>query len=407
MCREMPCSTTIVNDAWKGRFVLQAKLNSETKRVRYLLGLSSPAERAHIESEYFEDDDAFQEMLTAEDDLIDAYARGELAGEERLSFQKRFVRSFPGRDRVQFARAFASAVCDTRPIENQLPATFFKTFQSPRLLRIAAAIVLVAVLAGLISDRKRMTNELREARAESAELGKRIEALQQSSDDKRTRTAEVAAQPAGLQAQPDKPTHGERVTIATQQVRHLPEEKNDPEKFALRKPEPAETLINTQDATPGNTFEPKRITELPLDARNVPSLLTLQPGLIHVPESAADQCSIHPDAILPSLNTWVLLPWDNSSVRIPNSRSWFRFRIALNTAAIHEDYRITIKTSDGRPVTSVDWIEPLTPHQTFIDTPAISTSDLPLGDYVLFLMGKEPEGSFIKVAEYAFKVVKY
>jgi hypothetical protein len=43
--------------------------------------MSPPAEREHIELEYFENEDAFEEMLTAEDDLIDAYASGELTGD--------------------------------------------------------------------------------------------------------------------------------------------------------------------------------------------------------------------------------------------------------------------------------------------------------------------------------------
>jgi len=67
---------------------------------------------------------------------------------------------------------------------------------------------------------------------------------------------------------------------------------------------------------------------------------------------------------------------------------------------------VIIKTADGRHVTSVDWIEPITPNQTIIDTPVISTGDLPSGDYVLVLMGKEPDGSFVKVAEYSFKLIK-
>lgn len=37
--------------------------------------------------------------------------------------------------------------------------------------------------------------------------------------------------------------------------------------------------INTQDATLGNTIESSQITNLPMEARNVLSLLTLQPGV--------------------------------------------------------------------------------------------------------------------------------
>ena len=39
-----------------------------------------------------------------------------------------------------------------------------------------------------------------------------------------------------------------------------------------------EALINTQDATLGNNFESLQITQLPLEARSVLDLLSLQPG---------------------------------------------------------------------------------------------------------------------------------
>ena len=412
---------TIVTGAWKGRFGLATRSISETRRLRYLLGKSSPAEREHIESEYFEDEDAFQEMLTAEDDLIDAYARGELTDEERQGFEKSLVSLFRKRDRVQFARAFAGAVSATRSVETKLPGTWldnFKTFQAPGLLRvatIAAVIVFVAVLAWLVSDRRRMTNELRELRAESAELSKRTEALQRNSETERTRTAEIAAQLADLQAQPEKPRPPKRGTIATKRARHLPEAKNDREKFAMIIAKPEERLVNQSDASLANAFERKNITELPLNPSNVPTLLTLQPATTpsgSVEGNSADQAKITLDGVpVEPLHTYSLPPNTSSSaeptIRIPSSLSWIRFQIALETAANHENYRVTIKTADGRPITSVDWIEPLTPNQIIIDTPVVSTDDLPSGDYVLLLMGKEPDHSFVKVVEYSFKVIKY
>ena len=423
----MPCSIriyrlilTLVIGAWKGRFVLAVRSISETKRVRYLLGLSSPAERENIESEYFEDEGAFQEMLTAEDDLIDAYARGELAGEERQRFERKFVSSL--RRRVQFARAFMSNEFATRSVERKLPGTLhdiLKTFQSPRLLRtstIAAVIVFVMVLGWLVIDRRRITNELRELRAESAELSKRTEALQRGTDTERTHTAEIAAQPVALRIQPDKLRHREAGTPPTTRGRNLPEVKNALETIASSKPEHAEKLINREDATLGSTFVNKQITQLPLEAPNVPNLLTLQTATTrdgYVAGERSDQANttLHGVDVQP-LNTYSLMPRNTSNsgettIRIPSSLSWIRFHIALETAAIHEDYRATIKTAEGRPVALINWSEPVTPSQTIVDAPVIPTGDLPSGDYVLLLMGKVPDGSFVKVAEYSFKVIKY
>jgi hypothetical protein len=294
-----------------------------------------------------------------------------------------------------------------------------KTFKSPALLRtatIAAVIVLVSVFAWLLNDRRRMTNELRDLRENSAELSKRIEALQRSNDIEQTRTAEIAAQPADPRAKPDKPRHAGRAIIATELPRHLPEVKNVHEKIASITPEQTEKVFNTQDASLGNTFVNRKITQLPLEARNVPNLLTLQPGTTrpgYVAASRADQANITLDGVdVEPLRTYSLMPRntgssDETTIRIPSSLSWISFRTALETAATHEDYRVIIKTADGRLVTSVTWIEPLTPNQTIIDTPVISTRDLPSGDYVLLLMGKEPDGSFVKVDEYCFKLIKY
>ena len=62
----------------------------------------------------------------------------------------------------------------------------------------------------------------------------------------------------------------------------------------------AESPINTADATIGNTFESRRITELPLNANNVVGLLSLQPGVTrtgYVNGGRADQANITLDGV--------------------------------------------------------------------------------------------------------------
>jgi len=58
--------------------------------------------------------------------------------------------------------------------------------------------------------------------------------------------------------------------------------------------------LNTTDATLGNTFEAKRIIELPLESRNVANLLSLQPGVTedgYVTGSRSDQSNLTLDGI--------------------------------------------------------------------------------------------------------------
>jgi len=61
-----------------------------------------------------------------------------------------------------------------------------------------------------------------------------------------------------------------------------------------------EVQINTQDATLGNTIVSEQITQLPMEARNVLSLLTLQPGVApdgSVTGARSDQSNITLDGI--------------------------------------------------------------------------------------------------------------
>ena len=61
-----------------------------------------------------------------------------------------------------------------------------------------------------------------------------------------------------------------------------------------------EAPINTTDATIGNTFDSRRISELPLNARNVVGLLSLQPGVTqtgYVNGGRADQANVTLDGV--------------------------------------------------------------------------------------------------------------
>lgn len=62
----------------------------------------------------------------------------------------------------------------------------------------------------------------------------------------------------------------------------------------------AETLVNHDDATLGNNFVNQQITQLPLEARNVLSLVTLQPGVTpdgYVNGARSDQSNITLDGV--------------------------------------------------------------------------------------------------------------
>lgn len=61
-----------------------------------------------------------------------------------------------------------------------------------------------------------------------------------------------------------------------------------------------DSLINTQDASIGNNFQPEQIQQLPTDSRNINSLLSLQPGVTrdgYVNGGRSDQANITLDGV--------------------------------------------------------------------------------------------------------------
>jgi hypothetical protein len=115
-----------------------------------------------------------------------------------------------------------------------------------------------------------------------------------------------------------------------------------------------EALINTQDATLGNNFNSLQITQLPLEARNLVDLLSLQPGSTregYVTGARADQSNVTLDGVdinnaqtgnaeIPrSTNNLILGALDNDRGNITTGPV-----LRLNSEAV-EEFRVT--TANG------------------------------------------------------------
>ncbi len=118
----------------------------------------------------------------------------------------------------------------------------------------------------------------------------------------------------------------------------------------------AELLVNRDDATLGNTFGTRQITELPINARSVPALLTLQPAVTkegYVAGARADQSNITLDGvdINESQTNSLTVPIGTSqddpiTAQLPTNNTVLR----LNAEAIQE-FRVTTSNpnaSQGR-----------------------------------------------------------
>jgi hypothetical protein len=147
------------------------------KAARYLLGQLSDEEQDRFEQESLMDDQRFEELVSAEDDLIDAYVAGELPPEDARRFEARFLSVPARRERVEFARSLHRlAAAEAGP----LPAPEGARPGAPRGSRLALAASLAAAAVGgwsLLQVRE-LSRALHEARGEQQALDRRLAAEQ-------------------------------------------------------------------------------------------------------------------------------------------------------------------------------------------------------------------------------------
>ena len=153
--------------------------------ARYLLGELSEPEQAQFEDSYFADDLLFERFLAVKEDLIDAYARGDLGGPKRERFERHFLSSEPRRQRVEEARVFiraltaastdAATVNRTRALAPATPTSGWrsipKLFASLPLawqgalvallvVAVAGSLLLVRQFQSRLAERERLQNEV-------------------------------------------------------------------------------------------------------------------------------------------------------------------------------------------------------------------------------------------------------
>ena len=336
-----------------------ASTSKEGERLtRYILGGLSDRERELVEAEYFEDDDAFEQMLIAEEELTDAYVRGGLSAEDRARFEKSYLSTARGCERVQFARTLAKAVSDARvsaaappaPVAPVAPVateandrSFFSAVRAFgagwRVAFAAAALVVVAGFTWLLVERSRMRDELSQLRSERAALDERAREAERRAAAEQARNVELLAQLEGGQALP--PSEG-----------GAGEQDNPP---------------------PGKTVEPTPR----------PSVLSfvLTPGLVRGGGAKA--------------------------LAVPDGTASVALRLNVE-AGTFQNYRAVIETADGRQVWRADSLKPRRANgaASSVNLPAIPARTLPPGDYVLLLSGVRPDGGVEGVADYSFRVVR-
>ena len=323
------------------------KTQAEARLTRYLLGECSEAEREQLEAEYFADEDVFAQMLTAEDDLIDAYARNQLTSEQRQKFEQHFRTSPQMGDRVQFARALSAPVNVSREPRPEVskPSFLAAIFASTRAWQVAMAAVAIVAITGfswLLVERSRMNQQLRELQAERERLSQRADNLERVAEAERARSAELTAQ----------------LNAATQ-----------------GKSQPVQPPgIISNDALPGKAFGDEVVAEV-----RTPDF-SLFPGSVR----AGGGTTLH----------------------VPNKARSLRLHLMLENPSARQEYSAAIEKADGGSAWAANSFRRTGIKSNRITLPTIPVDRLPPGDYILSLRGKQADGTVETVGSYSFRIVK-
>lgn len=86
---------------------MSANRNNEILASQYLLGKLSEEDARGVEDEYLTNDEVFEEMEIAEDEIIDAYVRNKLSREDHKQFEKILITSPRIKKRVGVAKVLA------------------------------------------------------------------------------------------------------------------------------------------------------------------------------------------------------------------------------------------------------------------------------------------------------------
>ncbi|MGH6628111.1 MAG: hypothetical protein ACREB3_00080, partial [Burkholderiales bacterium] len=153
----------------------EARSQPETRLISYLLGELSEAEEAQLEQQYLQDEALHQQLLLAEDELVESYLRGELAREQCHRFESHFLASPARRKRLESTRVMMRAIDAEAAVPSSSPkaAVLHAKGIFPWLLAVrvpvgglaAAVLLLGAGLAFLALRLQTAQQQLEEDRA--------------------------------------------------------------------------------------------------------------------------------------------------------------------------------------------------------------------------------------------------
>lgn len=322
--------------------------NSDSIR-RYLLGELSEQEREQLERRLMAEDDLYQQLLVAEDDLVDEYVTSTLPEQDRAKFGRHFLQVPELRQDVRFAVALRKHALKTAPqattegtSETPRPSLLEelrKFFMKPALgVALAAALLAVALLAiWLTAQNSRLRQQVAQLQARQANSPAAPPDLQEQLALERLRNEQLSAE---LQRLQEENAGGGRHVEEPQGKLPLP-------------------------------------TPTPRAEQSAVFAFTLTPGLIR--ESGE---------------------WKKFSLQ-PGVRE-VRIRLDLPEGG-YRSYWVAVKTVDGREVLEKQGLRDVGGKFVQINIPARLLS---VDDYEVLLSGTPPSGEAEEIGRYYFRVLR-
>lgn len=171
--------------------------------VRYLLGTLPDDEAEWLEEQSIVDDQLAERLRLIEDDLVDAYASGQLSGEMLRRFESFYLASPRRRNKAAFAKRLLATI-DTpdEPVASESAAPRAAQTES-RWTWLAAAVASLCVIAGVVIVQNiRLSRDVAVAQHAVTAAEERAAALSTRLGDQQRATAAAAKALSDARAEP-------------------------------------------------------------------------------------------------------------------------------------------------------------------------------------------------------------
>ncbi len=213
---------------------LTREMNSSESIIRrYLFGELSEDEQAALEERYFTDQQVFDQVVEAENKLVDDYARGRLTPQSHQKFEQYYLTHPSRKERSKLAQALVTKLDHAE--EDHWAADFpvktvpwWRRVLQPvpatnRALAFSVSLALLLLMLGavwLLLQTRRLREDLVQNQSARGAQEQRERDMQQQLADERNRTKDLSDELARLRSQvrespPEGPANPATRTIAT------------------------------------------------------------------------------------------------------------------------------------------------------------------------------------------------